>query len=755
MSLSSREVYMCLSKAICHKIRIGALVLPLTVAVMSAMMPYTALAETWKVNLQEADIKGFINEVATITGKNFVPDPRINGNITVISQRAMTEAEVYDLFLSVMRVNGITAIERNGLVELLPDNVAKQSGVAVDIDGTARGEQMVTRVIYLSSSRADEVLSVIRPIMPQSAHAAAVGSVNALVLSDRADSLNQLTALIRDLDSNVSNSVSVIPLQHTDAQRMLELLSGVTEQASQGQDSLGSRLTLTADPASDRLIVMGNPEQIAKIQALVNRLDTVPTRRLSGVRTFRLNYADALQTAEILRALLGGQSINSAETQSTLSTASLSNGSSAMNNSGNVSTGSNGGSSTNAISGGGEQNNGRRYSIIANETQNAIIVNAPNELMMEIEDTIMQMDIKEPQVLIQAAIIEISGDDARQLGVQWALGSANSGYGVVNFDNAGVSATTLATAALSKSATAVSGAASAIAGALLGFGNSRQRNGSTEFYGAILQALDRTTSANLLSTPSIMTLNNKEAKILVGQNVPFVTGSYNTNSNNSNPFQTVSRQDVGIQLNVKPRVGRDGTVRLEVSQEVSAVVPGSTNNINGLVTNKSFIDTTIMAKDGQTVALGGLMRDNTTNSAQKVPGLGDIPMLGRLFRSDGKSNQKSNLIIFLQPTVLYDSAAVASMTEKRNNQLITMQLVIDSNGTIKKIPLKQPVSQYPQMPVSVPMPITVPDKSVLNSLTHDDLIDDDLIDVTPNQPMAITHQQPITAPKTIQPAQSD
>lgn len=747
---------MCLLKAIHHKMRnkmrVGALVLPLAVAVMSAMMPHTALAETWKVNLQEADIKGFINEVATITGKNFVPDPRINGNITVISQRAMTEAEVYDLFLSVMRVNGITAIERNGLVELLPDNVAKQSGVAVDIDGTARGEQMVTRVIYLSSSRADEVLSVIRPIMPQSAHAAAVGSVNALVLSDRADSLNQLTALIRDLDSNVSNSVSVIPLQHTDAQRMLELLSGVTEQASQGQDSLGSRLTLTADPASDRLIVMGNPEQIAKIQALVNRLDTVPTRRLSGVRTFRLNYADALQTAEILRALLGGQSINSAETQSTLSTASLSNGSSssAMNNSGNASTGSNGGSSTNAISGGGEQNNGRRYSIIANETQNAIIVNAPNELMMEIEDTIMQMDIKEPQVLIQAAIIEISGDDARQLGVQWALGSANSGYGVVNFDNAGVSATTLATAALSKSATAVSGAASAIAGALLGFGNSHQRNGSTEFYGAILQALDRTTSANLLSTPSIMTLNNKEAKILVGQNVPFVTGSYNTNSNNSNPFQTVSRQDVGIQLNVKPRVGRDGTVRLEVSQEVSAVVPGSTNNINGLVTNKSFIDTTIMAKDGQTVALGGLMRDNTTNSAQKVPGLGDIPMLGRLFRSDGKSNQKSNLIIFLQPTVLYDSAAVASMTEKRNNQLITMQLVIDSNGTIKKIPLKQPVSQYPQVPVSVPMPTTVPDKSVLNSLTHDDLID-----VTPNQPMAITQQQPITAPKTIQSVQSD
>ena len=292
-------------------------------------------------------------------------------------------------------------------------------------------------------------------------------------------------------------------------------------------------------------------------------------------------------------------------------------------------------------------------------------------------------------MLIQAAIVEVSGDDAKQLGVQWALGNANSGYGVVNFNNAGASATALAAAALSGTTSGISSAAGSIAGALLGIGDSsHDSNGNTRFYGAILQALDSTTSANLLSMPSILTLDNEKASILVGQNVPFVTGSYTTSGNSStNPFQTIDRQDVGINLNVFPHIGENGTVRLEVSQEVSSVVNGSTGNSTGLVTNKSLINTTILADDQQTIALGGLMRDNTTNGNQKVPGLGDIPVVGRLFRSDSTKTDKSNLIIFLQPTILRDGGAVASVTERRYNQMRTMQLIIDKNGTIKQLPL--------------------------------------------------------------------
>ena len=680
--------------------RLMRLCRPLCLAVpLWAASTGLASAESWKVNLQDADIKAFINEVATITDQNFVLDPRINGNVTVISNKALSRDEIYQLFLSVMQVNGIAAIDSGTTIKLVPDNVAKQSGVAVDLRGDSVGEALATRVIYLTNTQAAEVLGVIRPLMPQSAHAAAVPGVNALVLSDRADSLNQLTSLIRDLDSNVNDSLQVIPLRHVDAERMMELISALVASAGSGQAQGGNnQLKVIADTSSDRLLVKGSPEMIAKVKEMVNQLDTTPTRRLSGLRVFRLKYASAGHIADMLRGLLANQSINSAGATSSLESASLNDSSStgatltnesSTNTTNNAST-----SATSATSGANSSSTGtgvggRPFSIIADETQNAVIVNAAPELMFEIEDAVNQLDSRRAQVLIQAAIVEVSGDDATQLGVQWALGNANSGYGVVNFNNVGASATALAAAALGGGAASISAAAGSIAGALIGIGDSsKDSQGNTQFYGAILQALDSSTSANLLSMPSILTLDNEKASILVGQNVPFVTGSFTTSGNDSsNPFQTIDRQDIGINLNVIPHIGDNGTVRLEVSQEVSSVVPGSTGNASGLITNKSLINTTILADDQQTIALGGLMRENSTTRQQKVPGLGNVPVIGRLFRSDNDTTQKSNLIIFLQPTILRDGRAVASVTERKFNQMRVLQLVIDKNGTIKQLPL--------------------------------------------------------------------
>lgn len=654
-----------------------------------------ANAESWKVNLQDADIKAFINEVATITDQNFVLDPRINGNVTVISNRALSRDEIYQLFLSVMQVNGIAAIDSGTTIKLVPDNVAKQSGVAVDLRGDSVGEALATRVIYLTNTQAAEVLGVIRPLMPQSAHAAAVPGVNALVLSDRADSLNQLTALIRDLDSNANDTLRVIPLRHVDAERMMDLISALVASAGGGQAG-SDQLKVIADNSSDRLLVKGSPEMIAKVQEMVNQLDTTPSRRLSGLRVFRLKYASANHIAQMLRGLLANQSINSTGASSTLESASLNNAATGETGAtgatldneaseliSNDSTAPTAGNNT-----GGTGAGGRPFSIIADETQNSVIVNAAPELMFEIEEAVNQLDNRRAQVLIQAAIVEVSGDDATQLGVQWALGNANSGYGVVNFTNAGASAAAIASAALSGGA-GISAAAGSIVGALVGIGDSsKDSNGNAQFYGAILQALDTSTSANLLSMPSILTLDNEKASILVGQNVPFVTGSFTTGGDSSNnPFQTIERQDIGINLNVIPHIGDNGTVRLEVSQEVSSVVPGSVGNASGLTTNKSLINTTILADDQQTIALGGLMRDNTTTQQQKVPGLGNVPIIGRLFRSDNDSTQKSNLIIFLQPTILRDGGAVASVTERKFNQMRVLQLTIDKNGTIKQLPL--------------------------------------------------------------------
>ncbi|KRG32159.1 MULTISPECIES: type II secretion system secretin GspD [unclassified Psychrobacter] len=677
--------------------RLMRLCRPLCLAVpLWAASTGLASAESWKVNLQDADIKAFINEVATITDQNFVLDPRINGNVTVISNKALSRDEIYQLFLSVMQVNGIAAIDSGTTIKLVPDNVAKQSGVAVDLRGDSVGEALATRVIYLTNTQAAEVLGVIRPLMPQSAHAAAVPGVNALVLSDRADSLNQLTSLIRDLDSNVNDSLQVIPLRHVDAERMMELISALVASAGSGQAQGGNnQLKVIADTSSDRLLVKGSPEMIAKVKEMVNQLDTTPTRRLSGLRVFRLKYASAGHIADMLRGLLANQSINSAGATSSLESASLNDSSSTgatLTNESSTNTTNN--ASTSATSGANSSSTGtgvggRPFSIIADETQNAVIVNAAPELMFEIEDAVNQLDSRRAQVLIQAAIVEVSGDDATQLGVQWALGNANSGYGVVNFNNVGASATALAAAALGGGAASISAAAGSIAGALIGIGDSsKDSQGNTQFYGAILQALDSSTSANLLSMPSILTLDNEKASILVGQNVPFVTGSFTTSGNDSsNPFQTIDRQDIGINLNVIPHIGDNGTVRLEVSQEVSSVVPGSTGNASGLITNKSLINTTILADDQQTIALGGLMRENSTTRQQKVPGLGNVPVIGRLFRSDNDTTQKSNLIIFLQPTILRDGRAVASVTERKFNQMRVLQLVIDKNGTIKQLPL--------------------------------------------------------------------
>ena len=677
--------------------RLMRLCRPLCLAVpLWAASTGLASAESWKVNLQDADIKAFINEVATITDQNFVLDPRINGNVTVISNKALSRDEIYQLFLSVMQVNGIAAIDSGTTIKLVPDNVAKQSGVAVDLRGDSVGEALATRVIYLTNTQAAEVLGVIRPLMPQSAHAAAVPGVNALVLSDRADSLNQLTSLIRDLDSNVNDSLQVIPLRHVDAERMMELISALVASAGSGQAQGGNnQLKVIADTSSDRLLVKGSPEMIAKVKEMVNQLDTTPTRRLSGLRVFRLKYASAGHIADMLRGLLANQSINSAGATSSLESASLNDSSStgatltnesSTNTTNNATTSSTSGANSSST---GTGVGGRPFSIIADETQNAVIVNAAPELMFEIEDAVNQLDSRRAQVLIQAAIVEVSGDDATQLGVQWALGNANSGYGVVNFNNVGASATALAAAALGGGAASISAAAGSIAGALIGIGDSsKDSQGNTQFYGAILQALDSSTSANLLSMPSILTLDNEKASILVGQNVPFVTGSFTTSGNDSsNPFQTIDRQDIGINLNVIPHIGDNGTVRLEVSQEVSSVVPGSTGNASGLITNKSLINTTILADDQQTIALGGLMRENSTTRQQKVPGLGNVPVIGRLFRSDNDTTQKSNLIIFLQPTILRDGRAVASVTERKFNQMRVLQLVIDKNGTIKQLPL--------------------------------------------------------------------
>ncbi len=619
-------------------------------------------AKTWKVNLKDADISALVSEVSEITGKNFIVDPRVKGNITVISSKALSSDAVYELFLGVLSVNGFAAVQAGDTVKLVPDVNAKQNAVPFDFRNKSKGEALVTRVLMLENTNANELVPVIRPLLPQFAHLAAVNGSNALVISDHANNIAEIENLIKSLDTGDGDELEIINLKEVRVDDVLTMLDTLTS-TSANKDMRGARVRLVADSRSNRLLVKGDAKARKRIRDVVAQLDKPAADRLAGVRVIRLKHASAKQVAEVLRNLVSGGDSSSSGASKTGTTGA---------------SGTTSSSSTTAISAGG-------VSFIADESQNALVMKADPALMRELETVVQQLDQRRSQVLIQAAILEISGENADQLGVQWAAGDPSKGVGLVNFNNAGVSLTTIAGAALKNTPEAVAG----LNGASFAIGKQETNsNGDKTFYGALIQALSTMTNANLLSTPSIMTIDNQEAKIVVGQNVPFITGSSTSSSSGtSNPFTTIERQDVGITLKVVPHIGDQGTIKLEVEQEVSSVVPSVAGvNSADLITNKRSIKTTILADDGQTIVLGGLIQDDSKQSVSEVPLLSKIPVLGNLFRSKSNSKTKRNLLVFLQPTILRDSANAAALTSQQYNQTRMLQLEVGAKGQLTRLP---------------------------------------------------------------------
>ena len=660
-------------------------------APLMAMVSTASYAQTWKINLRDADLTAFINEVADITGKNFAVDPRVRGNVTVISNKALNKNEVYDLFLGVLNVNGVVAIPSGNTIKLVPDSNVKSSGIPYDARSRASGDQIVTRVLWLENTNPNDLIPALRPLMPQFAHLAAVPGTNALIVSDRASNIYQLETIVRNLDGTGQNDIEAVSLQSSQAEEMIGLIESMTATGG-AKDVRGSRVRVIADNRTNRIIIKGDPATRKRVRQIIETLDVPAADRLGGLKVFRLKYASAKNLAEILQGLVTGQAVSS-----TSSSGRSSSSSSSLNSSSNLNNNTNTGSSANTSSGiqlntgmNNEQGgitsfNGNGVSIIADTTQNSLVVKADPQLMREIESAIDQLDIRRQQVLIEAAIIEVEGTDADQLGVQWALGDISSGVGLVNFDNFGTSLKNIAAGYLTAGG---AGAASAVgAGSSLVLGDYREgSDGSRRLYGAMIQALKETTKSNLLSTPSIVTMDNEEAYIVVGENVPFVTGSVSTGAAGvANPYTTIERKDVGVTLKVVPHIGEDGTVRLEVEQEVSDV-KASKGQAQDLVTSKRAIKTSILAEHGQTIVLGGLISDNTSYGRQAVPGLGAIPGIGRLFRSEGKSNQKRNLLIFIHPTIVGDRNEVRKLTQQRYGQLYSLQLALDSDGNFAKLP---------------------------------------------------------------------
>ncbi len=601
---------------------------------MLSSCPAAAQENTWQLNIKNADITEFTNQVAAMTGKTFIISPKVKGKVTVISNSKMNREGIYQLFLSVLRVHGFTTIESGNIVKIEQLTLAKQSPSTT---GTASGEQLVTRVIAVNNLDSQELVKILRPLIPQQGSIGFLTNPNVLIIGDHVDNIDRLVKLIRQIDVADEDEIEVVPLQHAWVGSIVTLLEKLApQQMAQGAKG-PQRITVIANERDNSLILRGKSKSIADVLKLIKKLDK-PVTANGSTRVFYLGHADAQDTAPIVSELVA----------------------------------------TKTASGDGTES-GQETNIQADPSLNAIVAKADPAIMREIADLIEMLDIPRTQVLIEAAIVEISLDYSKTLGVSLA-GVDASGESVPLFNTAlGGALNTLfqnldpdgnigpigATASLDTPTLAVA-----------------KIDTAGVSFAAIVQALQSNTEANLLSTPHITTVDNKEAKLSVGQEVPFRTGSFTTGNNGaSNPFTTIQRQDVGLELIVTPHVYDGSRVRLEISQEVSNVVPSVSIGEGGfsdIVTNKRTLETTVIVDDQQTIVLGGLIRDDVTNVKSQVPLLGSIPLLGKLFQNNSVTKVKRSLLIFLRPIVLRSKQDVEDVTQEKYQDI--WEVIIESSG---------------------------------------------------------------------------
>ena len=633
------------------------LVACLTVVVVSAHAASNQVqasddGKSWTVNIRNADIQAFISQIADMTGKNFVVDPRVRArDVTVVSTKALSADEVYELFLSVLQVHGYAAVPAGDIIKIGPNTTAKQSNLPLVDKGQGTGEELVTRVIPVENSPVEELVPVLRPLVPQYGHLAAVGSANALIISDHLDNIRRMEAIIASLDNAESEDVQVIKLEHAFAGDLVKMLETLTPQTGgrRGKTQEGS-VTVVADERTNRLIIKGDRITRQRMAQMVKSLDTADSAS-SGVKVVRLTHGDAKTLAEILKNFADGASAAKPGADGKAVSSSSSNG---------------------------------KVSIQADESLNALVIRAEPGMMNELQSIISQLDVRRAQILIEAAIVEVTGENAKSLGFQYVGGSDESGVGAVNFNNAGLSVNSI----LQALATDDPSGLSLNDGVAIGLGET-DSNGDLK-WGALMQALASSSDVNLLSTPSILTLDNEEASIIVGENVPFVTGqSTNTGSGVSNPFTTIQREDVGLTLKVTPHVAGLSTIRLELEQENSAVKESSGDAVD-IVTTTRKLQSTVLADDGETIALGGLIKDDIRKVVRKVPLLGDIPLLGFLFRTTTNSRQKSNLMVFLRPTILADNDRLVQMSREKYMGITALQFEVDNEGKLERV-IKNPL----------------------------------------------------------------
>lgn len=589
-------------------------------------------SQSWKINLKNADIQEFVAQIAAITGRTFVVDPRVKGKVTVISNASLDEAGIYELFLSVLRVHGFAAIEAGEVVRIQQQTLAKQSGSPLDSAQEISGEQLVTRVIAAQYVESAELVKTLRPMIPQYGHIAAVTRPNVVIISDHAANIVRLMQIIARIDVADEEEIVVIPLKEAWVGTIVELLEKLAPEEL-GRNAKGPQsIQVIANERNNSIVLRGKSRPIAQVRKLISMLDQ-PATSGGTTQVIYLAHSDAASVAQILTQLVGDQRAEGAPAA--------------------------------------------EVKIQADESLNALVIKSDPTTMNEIMSIVKMLDVRRTQVLIEAAIVEISLDADFELGVEMA--AIDRGNSSIPFFSTALSPTLAQILGGLGPGDGEDGSfdPAAVLGAAtqptLGVGKLDPDGFS---FAVILRAIASSSAANLLSTPSILTLDNEEAKILVGQEVPFRTGSFTTTADGANnPFQTIQREDVGITLTVTPHI-HDGTaLRLEISQEVSSVVLASLlEGSPGIITNKRTIDTTILAEDRQTIVLGGLIQDDIQHNERKVPLLGDIPWLGRLFRVDEETHDKRSLLVFLRATILHDASEVTEVTQRKYDSIWDVEI---------------------------------------------------------------------------------
>ncbi len=631
------------------------------------------------LNFTNADIESMVKIMSEMTGKNFVLDPRVKGTVNIISARPVTRAVAYDVFLSALRLQGFTAIEDRGLVKIVPEADAKlHQSLPADVRDRPRvaGDQIQTQVFPLKYESAAQMVPVLRPLIaPGNAITAYPGS-NTLIVTDYASNLQRIARIIESIDQPSVGDPVVIPLQHASAVDVAYTIQRLfAEGQAPGSEGV-QRVTVIADPRSNSVVARSdNASRIARVRSLALMLDS-PTGAAGNIHVVYLKNAEAVRVAETLRALLSGNGAGAAQplrSQSfapPLSAAPLPGAAPMPGTPGNANAPGLPtplGTSTISTSPAGPPPGGI---IQADPATNSIIINAPDAIYNSLRVAIDKLDVRRAQVYVEALIAEITADRAAEFGIQWqdlrGVDGGNSRlFGGTNFGNASQN---------------VLGVAQSPAGAGRGLNIGVIRGrvtlpgvGEVLNLGLLVRALESDNNANILSTPTLLTLDNEEARIVIGQNVPFITGQYalSGSATTPTPFQTVERRDVGLTLRIRPQISEGGTVRLQIYQEVSSV--RDQTNVAGVITNKRAVESTVLVDDGQIVVIGGLIQDAVSSTVEKVPVLSDIPLLGGLFQYNTRGRTKTNLFVFLRPTLLRDAQRADPLASDRYDYILREQ----------------------------------------------------------------------------------